>query len=227
MGDSGKTYRSSDGDYTEAQVEAAYAAVVRGGGRARVDDAVCAVFGDPPGRLSDRRVGGALQKLRRAGRIIFRGHEHGWVVGPNTQEVEVGLFKNRKETREGKYPVVLRRDGTVPEREWFVMLDGDLAAVAALRAYADAAKALGWDPEYVADVYELAESWLRKQNRERLDRVDHAARHRLGVGITEPPPESDPPAPRHRVDDPEVLSFPASLDEYRRGIRRRRGGSGA
>lgn len=111
-------------------------------------------------------------------------------------------------TRGGKYPVILRRDGTVPDREWFVFLDGDAAAVAALRSYADEAEKLGYEPTYVADVRSMAVEWELRQIEERASRADLPS-----------PPASDPCAPRHRRDDPEVLSFPSSLDEYRRGIR--------
>ncbi len=77
--------------------------------------------------------------------------------------------------------LVTRRDGTVPEWPWFVLGARDPAAPAALRAYADAADAHGMDPEYTADLRELAVAFERF-------REDH------GTG--------DPDAAPHRADDP-------------------------
>jgi len=132
-----------------------------------------------------------------------------------------GLFRNDPKTREGKYPVILRRDGTVPEWEWFVLSARDPASIAAVRAYADAAKALGMDPEYVADLYAMAERWRIEQNNERLWRIDHRAAVNDGtIGpLTEPPKESDPDKPAHREDDSDALNFPSSLEDYRNRLR--------
>jgi hypothetical protein len=83
----------------------------------------------------------------------------------------------------GKY-LVQRRDGTVPDWPYFVIGARDEAADAALRAYADAAEKLGYDPKYVADVRELADDFMNF-------RVEN------GVG--------DPTARPHRKDDPAVV----------------------
>ena len=112
-----------------------------------------------------------------------------------------GLWRKNPATREGKYPVVLRRDGTVPEWEWFVLGQRDPHAPAALRAYADHAEAGGADPQYVADLREMAEEWKLRRLWE------------TGQG--------DPDAPPHRTDDPDVLSFPASLRAFVEGVRGR------
>lgn len=119
-----------------------------------------------------------------------------------------GLFRNNPETREGKYPVVLRRDGTVPEWEWFILGARDPLAAVAIRAYADAAEAEGWDPQYVADLREMAEKWLKGLVGNALNR-------------------GDPDAPPHRKDDPDTLNFPQSLAEYNLGLRGRNGGRSA
>lgn len=81
--------------------------------------------------------------------------------------------------------LVTRRDGTVPDWQWFVMASRDPAAPAGLRAYADKAQELGMDPQYVADVRALADEF-------------EAERKKLGAG--------DPDAPPHRVDDPDTVA---------------------
>jgi hypothetical protein len=116
-----------------------------------------------------------------------------------------GLHRNDPKTHKGKYPVLLRRDGTVPEWEWFVLGARDVAAVAALRAYADAAEHLGYDPVYVRDLYAMAESWVEQQR-------DETIRRQEGLDLSKP---ADPDGPLHRVDDPDVLTFPASLAHFK------------
>lgn len=83
----------------------------------------------------------------------------------------------------GKY-LVTRRDGTVPPWAWFVLGSRDPAAPPALRAYAEAAKLFGKDPQYVADVLRLADEFD-------ADRIAHG--------------EGDPDAPPHRKDDPATV----------------------
>lgn len=95
-----------------------------------------------------------------------------------------GLWKKDPATPGGKY-LVLRRDGTVPDWLWFVLGSRDRAAPAALRAYADEGEKLGYDPQYIADVRELACEYER----------EFAL---LGPG--------DPDAGRHRVDDPATVA---------------------
>lgn len=94
-----------------------------------------------------------------------------------------GLWRKNPETPEGKY-LVQRRDGTVPEWPSFVLGAADPAAPAALMAYADKAEFLGMDPQFVADIRELATQFCvwRGQNG-----------------------EGDPDAPRHREDNPDVI----------------------
>lgn len=100
-----------------------------------------------------------------------------------------GLWRNDPATPEGKY-LVKRRDGTVVEWPNFVIGAKDPAAPAALRAYAEAARELGFAPGYVSDVMMLAESFEQY-------RRDH------GTG--------DPDRGRHREDDP------ATVAEMRKG----------
>jgi len=66
------------------------------------------------------------------------------------------LWRNDPATPEGKY-LVKRRDGSVVEHPTFVLVARDPAAVAALLAYAEESQARGRPPEFVADVYALAE----------------------------------------------------------------------
>jgi hypothetical protein len=94
------------------------------------------------------------------------------------------LWRNNPETREGKY-LVKRRDGTIPRWPHFVLGGCDPVSPIALRAYADAAEKLGFDPAYVADVRALAVEF-------------EEFREAYGDG--------DPDAPRHRVDDPATVA---------------------
>lgn len=95
------------------------------------------------------------------------------------------LWRNQDGTREGKY-LVQRRDGTVPQWPFFVMAASDPAAPAALHAYAEAAEVWKMDPEYVADIRQLAEDF-------KTWRSEHGA--------------GDPDAPRHREDNPEIIEL--------------------
>lgn len=88
----------------------------------------------------------------------------------------------RKRFGKAKY-LVIRRDGSVPEFEWFVLASSDPAAPAALRAYAEAAKLYDFDPDYVEDVGDLADHW-----------ETHG--HQVG----------DPDKPPHRKDHPAVIA---------------------
>lgn len=98
-----------------------------------------------------------------------------------------GLWREDSDTPEGKYPIVLRRDGTVVTKPYFVLLDCDPAFVAAMRAYANEHKRLGSDRNFVLQIHEWA------------DRVE-----------ANPPPQGDPDAPRHRKDDPIVIAWARS-----------------
>lgn len=136
-----------------------------------------------------------------------------------------GLFRNDPTTRStsttrgGKYPVLLRRDGTVPAWEFFVLGARDPAAITAIQHYADDAKALGWDPVYVADLYAMAESWRIEQGleSERRARWNAARSADEAAAIDGWFPEgkpADPDGARHRTDSPDVLTFPGSLSAY-------------
>lgn len=93
------------------------------------------------------------------------------------------LWINNPETQEGKY-LVVRRDGTVPDWPHFVLGARDPAAPMALRAYTKELDRLGEDPEYISDLYALAQRF-EEYRREHGD--------------------GDPTAPRHRTDDPVTL----------------------
>lgn len=95
-----------------------------------------------------------------------------------------GLWRYGDKAPEGKY-LVTRRDGSVPEWPNMVFGAKDPAAPAALRAYADEAQRLGYDPAFVADVRRLADEF-------------EAYRAAAGTG--------DPDAPPHRKDDPETVA---------------------
>ena len=101
-----------------------------------------------------------------------------------------GLWRDNPETRGGKY-LVQRRDGTVPEWPWFVLGARDKAAQAGLRAYADEAEKLGYDPAYVAGIRRSIEEWRR---------------HELAFGA------GDPDGAPHREDDPVIATKLAEAD---------------
>lgn len=105
------------------------------------------------------------------------------------------LWINNPETPEGKYPIVLRRDGTPVETPYMVLLVRDPAFDAAMRAYADEAERLGYDPAYIADIRALAAA--APAMRASID----AAKGCKG----------DPDAPRHRKDDPAILAWARSI----------------
>lgn len=96
-----------------------------------------------------------------------------------------GLWVNQPETAEGKYPIVLRRDGSVLTTPYLVMTLRDPCAAVALRAYADEAHRRGLDPQYVIDMHDLA-------------------RRSTEIAASDP---GDPDAPRHRTDDPIILAW--------------------
>ena len=102
------------------------------------------------------------------------------------------LWRDNPETPEGKYPIVLRRDGTPLESRYIVMVLKDPCTAAALNAYANKAQELGLGPEYVASMYNLAHD------------AEQAALEDAGK-------TSDPDAPRHRKDNPTVLLWAQSL----------------
>ena len=105
------------------------------------------------------------------------------------------IWAKTEEFSEGKY-LVVRRDGTVPSWPHFVLGGDDPNAPAALRAYARSAQANGCDPEYVASIRELADDWEKRA-----------------------PGKSDPDAPPHRTDNPDVIRMMRGefdLKDYRR-----------
>lgn len=109
-----------------------------------------------------------------------------------------GLWVNDPATPEGKYPVVLRRDGTQVEFQHFLINAHDPGFSMAMHAYAAEHERLGSDPAYVQDCRSLATTAER------------------GFLVPAPRP-SDPDAPRHRQDDPLALLFARtgwSLDDF-------------
>jgi hypothetical protein len=90
------------------------------------------------------------------------------------------------EVSEGKY-LVIRRDGTIPIWPNFVIGGYDPCAAPAMRAYGDAAKANGYDPDFVASCYELADKFEALAATETARKI------------------ADPDAPPHRHDDINVI----------------------
>ena len=103
-----------------------------------------------------------------------------------------GLWRKNPETKEGKYPIILRRDGSVLNTPYFVMTLKDPCTAHALAAYATAAKKLSFDSEYVQDIREMASESLRLSQEDMM---------------REEGPTADPDAPRHRQDDSDVLRW--------------------
>lgn len=106
------------------------------------------------------------------------------------------LWRNNPETSEGKYPIVLRRDGTPVETPYMVLLVRDPAFDAAITAYADEGERLGYDPAYIADLRAMVAE--APAMRERIEAAKILA-------------PSDPGAPRHRTDDPAILAWARSI----------------
>ncbi len=105
------------------------------------------------------------------------------------------LWINNPDTPEGKYPIVLRRDGTPVETPYMVLLVRDPAFDAAMRAYADEGERLGYDHAYIADIRALAAS---------------APEIRASINNAKGGP-GDPDAPRHRKDEPAILAWARSI----------------
>lgn len=112
-----------------------------------------------------------------------------------------GLWFNNTETPEGKYPIVLRRDGTPVETPYMVLLVRDPCFEAAMSAYADDAERRGFEPAYVADIRAM---------------VAGAADVRAAIDAERALRPADPDAPRHRRDDPVTLAWARSI--HRRGV---------
>ena len=93
-----------------------------------------------------------------------------------------GLWKNKSETKEGKY-LVQRRDGTIPEYPVFVIGARDPCAYEALIAYAAEAGRIGLDHEYISDIRDLAKEFK-----------DYSAVQK-----------GNPDATPHRTDDPTTI----------------------
>ena len=105
-----------------------------------------------------------------------------------------GLWRKNEATREGKYPIVLRRDGSPLESRFIVLVLKDPATSSALRAYADEAERVGMDSQYVADMRELADDASRCASQSQLDDK-----------------KPDPDAPPHRQDNPGILAWARSI----------------
>lgn len=104
------------------------------------------------------------------------------------------IWAKTEEFSEGKY-LVVRRDGTIPAWDHFVMAAGDPAAPAGLLAYAAEARKLGMDEAFCASIEELAADFAM----ETVDRANRAEqRGEKGA---------DPDAPPHRKDNPAVLAM--------------------
>jgi hypothetical protein len=93
------------------------------------------------------------------------------------------LWVKGNDKPEGKF-LVVRRDGSVPEWPHFVIGARDPAAYGTLLTYAEVGEILGWDPEYVQSVRDLADDFAK-----------YLWEHGAG----------DPPAGPHREDDPWVV----------------------
>lgn len=112
-----------------------------------------------------------------------------------------GLWFNNDGTPEGKYPIVLRRDGSPVTTPYFVILVRDPCFDAAMTAYAHEAERLGFEAAYVADIREM---------------VARAPEVRAAIEAERRLRPSDPDAPPHRRDDPVTLAWARSV--HRRGV---------
>lgn len=96
------------------------------------------------------------------------------------------LWRYEPSVKGPKY-LVIRRDGTVPEWQWFVLGAADPVAPWALRLYAVLALVFCFDRRYAVDVWRLA----REFDQYRRDPVNR---------------KGDPAAPPHRKDDPATVA---------------------
>ena len=109
-----------------------------------------------------------------------------------------GLWRRNPGTPEGKFPIVLRRDGSPLTARFLVLTLKDPCAPAAFWAYAAEAERLEMDPAYVAGMRWLAEEAVAERDRvARGEKVES---------------RSNPDAPPHRTDDPVVLAWARSLN---------------
>lgn len=106
------------------------------------------------------------------------------------------LFRRDPTTPEGKFPIVLRRDGSPVRQRNFVMFLKDPGCAPALRAYAAHHAALGSAEDFVEDIRDLA-------HEAHLAALEDAAQ----AGG----PTSDPDAPPHRTDDDLVIAWARSI----------------
>jgi len=104
----------------------------------------------------------------------------------------------RNEYKRGKYPIVLRRDGTVLQPEYFVLVLKDPGAPFALRAYADAAELVGMAPEYVEDIRKLA---VHADGCVRQD------------AIRKEGPTADPDGAPHRPECPDMVQWQQLIEQ--------------
>lgn len=109
-------------------------------------------------------------------------------IQPEPTEPFIGLHRNNPLTPEGKFPIVLRRDGTAVEERFFVVFLQDPCAEACIKAYANDAVNHNFADKFIEDVYDLAEE---------------------AGGISSE--NSDPDAALHRVDDPRILAWARSI----------------
>lgn len=94
------------------------------------------------------------------------------------------IWSKTKDYSEGKF-LVVRRDGSIPHWPHFVLGARDPASIAALLAYAQAARDYEYDEEYCKSVEELADTFK-----------DYRETHGTG----------NPPAGPHRRDNQKVIS---------------------
>ena len=114
----------------------------------------------------------------------------------------MGLWRNDPETPEGKYPIVLRRDGTPLEAQYIVMTLRDPCAAAALEAYAEKLE------ELMLDAREGEYGWTRDGAKAFATDMRGLAIESENIAKVKP---GDPGAPTHRKDDPVVLSWARSI----------------
>jgi len=110
-----------------------------------------------------------------------------------------GLWRNDPETPEGKYPIVLRRDGTPLENRFIVLTLRDPCTYYALEAYARKLLELTNDG-HASELGFKNDDDARQFAKEVRDLADEAFRL-----ANENP--GDPGASRHREDDQETLEW--------------------
>ena len=120
-----------------------------------------------------------------------------------------GLWRNNPDTPEGKYPIVLRRDGTPLENRFIVLTLRDPCTAVTLIAYAAELRRLGrtLDCEnggFLCERY----GWSEEDAVKFAEEMEYLADESVELAKKDP---GDPSASRHRKDSNEILEWAQAI----------------